>query len=330
MTDDPPVFLSWIRFHQRSEDLAAALGAEAVYVAHGQLRLKWSTPVRYVRQLVDTHRFLRRRRPPAVFVMAPPLLPTIWARLVHGRRARIVVDAHSKAVRRVGSEQVRWSFRLLARLADVVIVTNEPLAHQAETAGATAVVCHDPIRPLVPVPNGPLPKGVGAERPVVLFPASWSDDEPLDAVVAAARLVSQARWVITGQPNRKLDGAPPNVVCTEFVSNDEYVRLVVRSAVILALTTREETMQRAGYDALRFARPLVASGTYVLRNYFGDAARYCDVDGSALAASLAEAVQATLNDHGAATRMAALRDERLGAQDAAIQRILEAAGLTGG
>ncbi|MCW2620453.1 MAG: glycosyl transferase group 1, partial [Frankiales bacterium] len=128
-----------------------------------------------------------------------------------------------------------------------------------------------------------------------------------------------ARWLLTGRaPEEVRAAAPANVHFTGFVSTDDYLALVHAADVVLALTTRELTMQRAAYEALCAGRPLVASGTDTLREFFGDAAHYADPT----AESIAGAVGAALADAaGSSSRLAEVLTVRTAEQQAALAEV---------
>lgn len=248
------LFVSWIRHHGRSEELAEALGAECAFVAVGQLNRRATAPLRHSWQALVTVLLLVRRRPRVLLVMAPPallvLLGLAWRRLTG---ARLVVDAHSKAA--VGTT---WSARL-ARRADLVVVTLPELA-----AGfPRAVALHDP----------PAVAAVAPRHDEVVFPASWYADEPVAELLAAAAALPDVRFAVTGRPPAG-QAVPVNVRLTGYLPRAELLALVAGAPVVLALTTRESTMQRAAYEAVAAGRPVVASDTRALRGYLGDAAVY--------------------------------------------------------
>lgn len=254
LADRRALFVSWISHHGRSEDLAARLGAECAFVAVGRLTDRRTAPLRHAWQSVLTVCLLVRRRPRVLVVMAPPaalvLLALLWRRLT---RCRLVVDCHSKAV--LGRP---LSARLADR-ADLVLVTLPSL-----TAGfRRAVAVHDPPATAVEAPR----------HDEVVFPASWYDDEPLEDLLATARALPAVRFAITGRPPAGL-AVPPNVRLTGFLDRADYLRLVAGAPVVLALTTREDTMQRAAYEAVAAGRPVVASDTRALRSYLDDGAVY--------------------------------------------------------
>lgn len=263
-----PLFVSWIRHHGRSEDLAAALGAECAFVAVGRLTDRRTAPFRHAWQACRTLLLLGSRRPRALVVMAPPALLVLiglaWCRVTG---ARLVVDAHSKA-----TEPGSWSARL-ARRADLVVVTLPELAARFPRS----VALHDPPAAVPPADR----------HDEVVFPASWYADEPVDELLAAARALPDVRFAVTGTAPEGLR-VPPNVRLTGFLPRREFLDLLAGAPVVLALTTRESTMQRAAYEALAAGRPVVASDTAALRSYLGEAAVY--------AGDLASAVRVALDD----------------------------------
>lgn len=277
------LFVSWISHHGRSADLSAALGAEAVFIATGRLTDRRTAPFRHAVQAVRTVRLLRARRPDVLLVMAPPaalvLIGLVWRRLTGGR---LVVDAHSGAVL---GRPLAWR---LGRHADCTVVTLPSLTEGLPRA----VALHDPPAAAVPAaPHGE-----------VVFPASWYSDEPHEDLVEAARLLPDVRLAVTGRPPQALD-VPPNLRLTGFLPREQYLELVAGAPLVLALTTRPETMQRAAYEAVAAGRPVVASDTAALRSYLGPAAVYAGRGGPALAAAVSEALRRAGELEAAATQV---------------------------
>ena len=295
------VFVSWVKHHGRSEDLAAALGAECRFVAVGTLRNRRTTPFRYLWQAAATLGLLVRRRPRVLVVMAPPaplvLMGLVWRALTG---CRLVVDCHSGAV--LGTPP---SARL-ARRADLVLVTLPEL-----TSGFPRVVAvHSPP---VDLPAAP-------RHDELVFPASWFPDEPIEELLAAASELPDLRFALTGRAPAGLN-PPSNVRLTGFLSREEFMSLLAGAPVVLALTTREDTMQQAAYEALAAARPVVASDTAALRGFLGEAARYAPPTAEGLAAAITSAMNDLDQLSAAAGRV---RQEQHVAFDEALVRIAEA------
>lgn len=283
MTD--VVFVSWVRHHGRSADLAERLGATAVFITSSARRTPLTAVWRWAVQLCRTIALLARLRPRSLVVMAPPMPLVVLAglyRRLPGRR--VVIDAHTGAVLRLhyGNRPNR-ALPLIARLVDGVVVTNAPLAERLATAGVPVLVLHDPPgRPVPPVaPNG-----------TVLFPCAWAADEPLAELAEAARAMPETPFVVTGSPRGPGVDLhwPRNVTLAGWLSDEDYVRQLAGCSVVLALTTRDYTMQRAGYEALAAGRPLVASSTASLRSWFTRGAVFTAPRSSALVAAITEAL----------------------------------------
>lgn len=274
------LFVSWSVAHGRSRDLATALGAEAVFIGVRRRRRRWLSPLRYVASAVVTLRLLVARRPRALFVMVPPLPLTVMA-VVYGRLTRtpVVLDAHTGAALSMRTGRRRLSLRWAGRLATVTIVTNEQLAGPLRASGVRTITLHDAV--------GTLPGREGSSFTVVA-PLSWAPDEPVEQIVAAAQRCPDVAFVATGRaPQEMIDrpDLPTNLDLVGFLEPHDFDALLETAGVVLALTTREATMQRAGYEAMARGRPVIASRTQVLREFFREAALYA-ADSEELAAAV--------------------------------------------
>jgi hypothetical protein len=283
------VMVSWIRQHARSAELAHALGAAAVYMPwawHGQPLAR--TILGWLRSGVRTWRLVRSLpRGSAVVAMAPPVfcpLVALWA--ARGRNVKVAIDLHSGGL---NDPSWRWSFGLMRwaiRQAATVIVTNPDLLEEQDTGITPVQVIQDPFW----IADEKEASSVPPFRHLyAVFPASGAPDEPIDAVVEAAALLSDRMdLVVTGdQPARP--GAP-GLRLTGFIPATEFRGLMAHAAVVLALTTREATMQRAAYEGLQLRRPLVCSGTRVLRRVLMDAAVFVENTGPSIAAGVLDAL----------------------------------------
>jgi glycosyltransferase involved in cell wall biosynthesis len=233
--------------------------------------------------------------------MAPPsdlvVIGLVWRALT---RVTLVVDAHSNAVIDASSGRRRTTRWL--RRADLVVVTTARLAQLLAEDGVRALPLHDP------------PLEV-RERPAsgqVVMPASWYADEPWQDVLAAAAQLPDVRFAVTGRPPADVE-APSNVRLTGYLPAEEYDELITSASAVLALTTRDDTMQRAAYEAVAAGRPVVASGTRALREYLTRGAVFADGG----ADRLAEAVRVALRDEQRlAAEMVVLRQEHQAAFEA--------------
>jgi glycosyltransferase involved in cell wall biosynthesis len=311
-----PLVISWIRYHGRSDGMARAIGGRAVWMpwarSGGPLA---GTVVGWLRSGARTVRLvLAVPRGGLVVVMCPPVFALVAAlAAARPRGVRVAADLHSSSVNDAGWA---WSHGLLRRCmrhCSHLIVTNDQLLDGFDTGGRPVLVIHDPP---VALPEGGTPPCL-PPGPVVVFPSSGGADEPLQALVQAARLLrGEATVVITGrQPGLR---GELDVVLPGYLTDQDYAALLRRADVVLALTTREATMQRAGYEALELGRPLVCSDTAVLREAFHDAAVFT---GSG-AEEIAEAVRLALHDSERLSRTSARVRSRMRAEVAAAVRAL--------
>lgn len=310
------VFISWTRENGRTRDLAAALGLEAVHVfSAGRFGLLG----RYARQLRETRRALRARRPQRIALMLPPAPALLALSRRSAPGVRVVVDLHTGFFL---DPKWRWatgpSLRLIRRIGATAIVTNATLRARCARAGVDAVILHDPI-----LERGPEPSSGH-----VLCPLSYANDEPVEAILEAARIAPEVDWVLTGRAPADVRAlAPGNVRFTGFVDDAEYARLLDTAGAVAALTTRPHTMQRAGYEAFHAAVPQLTSDFPELREFYGDSARYA----APAAAPIAAGVRSLLADREElVARIVGLRAERAAEQRAALDRVRAALGIEPG
>lgn len=319
MTDARWVFVSWIHFHGRSNDLAFQLRARAEYITGGG----GNRIGRYFRQWRETVRLMKRTDPDVVFVMQPPVL-ALWAvRAAVPKDAFVVGDLHTGVF-----TDPKWSWaaratlRALRRRNGAAIVTNESLAGRCRSAGVETYVLDD----AVPRRVGSAPVVTEADElkilepnTYVLVPLAYAADEPIDEILAAAENDSRRTWVLTGRaPVAVQRRAAHNVRFTGFVSNDDYNWLAANAGAIVACTSEEDTMQRAGYEAVSWERPLVTSKTRALIDYFEDAALFAEPTSKALVAGVNTAFE---RREALIRRMADLGKQKRAEYDAAIQEL---------
>jgi glycosyltransferase involved in cell wall biosynthesis len=102
--------------------------------------------------------------------------------------------------------------------------------------------------------------------------SSFCDDEPTADFLRAAAQLPGVHFHVTGNTKhlaaeiRQL--APPNVRFTGFLSNEEYVGLLMAADGVMALTIRDHTMQRAAYEAVYLGKPVITSDFPILRDAF--------------------------------------------------------------
>jgi glycosyltransferase involved in cell wall biosynthesis len=318
-------FVTWYPYCRRSDAIAEALGGRSHLVHYLSFKRPLQAPLKYVLQSAATVRILKRERPDLVLVAVPPIFAALPVWLYARRRGAIfVIDAHTGIF-----EHARWKWlmpltRALFRRADAVVVTGKHLLDVVEGWGSRGVVVGD-----VPVRFGPGRPPASCDGPRVVVVNTFSVDEPVDAVLAAAREVSEARFFVTGNVRDArpawLREKPVNLTFTGFVSEDEYAGLLRAADVVLVLTTHDHTMQRGGYEAMALGKPLVTSDWGILRETFSRGTIHVQNDPAAIAAGIRQAL-AERERLGA--EMHALGHERQGLFASRLAELLRVAGVT--
>ncbi len=309
------MFVSWTTWHARSASLARRLGLEPLFLPRSIQRVP--VPLRYLAAWAWMTYHLCRSRPKILAVMAPPPLAA-WCAAIYGRIARVPVlfDLHSGTF---NNPKWRWSTRyvLAAAKRGVVLVTNQTHFEICRTRGLAVEQVHDLV---IDVPETTLAR-TETPQDYVLVIASHAEDEPIEAMLDAAAQLPELEFIVTGsaRPEGKQKAAAiPNVRLSGYVDAATYDDLVTSAGLVVCLTTRPDTMQCGGYEALAFGKPLVTSDTAVLEEFFGSAACFAGPQPDQLAAAVTRAMASR---DKLSSAMRSLRDERVAADRDAISRI---------
>jgi glycosyltransferase involved in cell wall biosynthesis len=281
----------WITWEnqRRSVELARALDVP-LHVISGT-RYRW---LRYPICSLKTAWLLVKSRPSLLFVQNPSIvLAALACLLSRPLRVRVIVDRHSNfdfanLDRGLGNRLSDYSLRS----ATLTIVTNDELARLVESKGGRAFVLPDRLPTLRPGPPYPF---AGTKN--VVFVCTYKADEPLDEVLAAARLLPPGTTLyVTGDHSRlpasKRTAVPSNVVLTGFLPSPDYDRLLSSANVVLELTLRDHTLLCGAYEAVSAGTPLVLSNKAALTSYFNRGAIVTENDADSIAASVVAALDA--------------------------------------
>ncbi|MGU3541080.1 glycosyltransferase [Methylobacterium sp. A54F] len=286
--------------------------------------------VGYPIQALRTLAQIVRHKPDVLWIQAPPnvLVHIAWlGRLLRWHRMKIVADLHNASLSRFWLA-VPMTRRLLNTF-DIVIVHNEMMRTFAVEKGLSA----DRVRVLEDrTPDiAPTTAAGSAERPYVVMPCSFSRDEPVLEVIAAARLVPEIDFLATGDSRSAAKRSlptdlPPNFRLTGFLEADAYERLIAGSLGMLCLTTEDGIQLSAASEAVGFGKPMIISDTSLLRSLFG-AGLFVDNSPEAIG----DACRAVLKDYrcyASATQtlqLDARRSDRWQAQASSVAAILKPA-----
>ena len=264
------IWITWER-QRRSVTLASKLADEYFEFNYGGPQL-----LRYLRSLFNTSRVLLSNRGNVVFIQNPSLVLAFYAVLLRPLiRFRLIVDRHTEDYLLNEGKGFLFSVvsfvsRITLRYADFTIVSNQELVPLVTGCKGKALVLPDPYPQVDDYLGSPPP--LPAATFTIFCVATWSDDEPLGAYVAAARTLSNVKFIISGNPRGRdlgiLQALPANVECTGFLSEREYYRAMASSQGVIAFSSRRATLVCGGYEAVVLGKPFITGNSSALRSYF--------------------------------------------------------------
>lgn len=262
------VFISWSPFSGRSEELSHRLGCKLFLIHYLKFKVPIYAPLKYFFQAIKTATILFAERPRIVFVETPPVfaVSTVYLYcIVTG--ARFIIDSHSGTFVSWKWKWLLFLHRFLSRRAILTIVTNQALAQIISEWRARSFVL-----PVTLPTYGNVEMNRSRDENAIFVINSFSDDEPLAPILSAATKLPSVKFRISGDVSRcprwAKHAKPDNVCFTGFLPKREYVQEILNSTAVLALTTRENTLLLGAYEAVSLERPMIISGSAVLRSTF--------------------------------------------------------------
>jgi glycosyltransferase involved in cell wall biosynthesis len=316
------LFIKWFPHDTRNDVIAAAIGASSHYIHFGRNYSVITAPVRYVVQMLSTWLLLWRHRPAVVFVTSPPIFAplTVWL-YTAATGASFIMDCHSGVFDR------KWRFvaglhRFVAKRACMVMVTNSVHAAVYRQWGARPFILGD-LMPPVPT----LADHGRAGCFTVVVACSFALDEPIGEILAAAAITPSVQFLITGNhlKDTRLRGVKvaANVQFTGFLEKSEYLAVLQRADAVMALTTRDHTMQNAAYEALALRKPMVLSDWQVLRATYKGAAAYAKNTPEGIAQAVSQVVSQRAVYAAAVSQVYEERQKLWMAKSAALRQFLD-------
>lgn len=289
MATDPSkaIWIMW-ESQRRTEELSAALNIPLCKYLSDR-----SYPVRLALLSVKTSFKLFSARPETVIVQNPSVvLATIACLLQPLLRYNLVVDRHSNfKFETMASRSPRHRiFHILSRYtvrkAGLTIVTNEFLREIVEKWGGRGFVLPDKI----PLLNLADKIDMTGKRNIV-FVCSHSEDEPLEEVIEAARLIDPHTAIhVTGDSRKAertlVESSPQNVVFTGFLDEKKYQSALYSCDAVMVLTTDDHLLPCGAYEAVSFAKPLILSDQGALREFFRKGAVFAGNESKDIAAAI--------------------------------------------
>lgn len=272
------LYVAWTEFQRRQVSMQQYFSYSNYFLGNSR-KGKFRKLFDYLEKSLTTFLLCLRHKPGVVWLQLPPtpvLTVVLLYKILFNRNLKIVADCHNAMFRAPWAKLPLTAWQL--NRCNLVLVHNDSLIDSAMALGVKTEVRVLEDAPASMKTLAPQNRG---GRPKILFPASFAADEPIAEFFAAAKKVPQADFYITGNPARArgshdLSNIPDNVTLTGFLSLDEFERLFMESAVILALTKFEGIQLSVCNEAVGAGKPMVVSNTEILRRLFYKGALHVD------------------------------------------------------
>jgi len=265
------IWLTWER-QRRNRTMAVAVGA-----ALHELHAEGSRLTRYWALTRRTVALIRNSNADVIYFQNPSIVLAVVVlgmKALGFTRAVVIGDFHNAGVfPPVGAILVPW----LVRRCDLVIVSNFKLQARVAALGGRSIAVPDPL-PTLQESGDREKMAQGPFRVLVI--CSWANDEPILNVLEAAEILQAEApdvvLAISGRAGLARVGwtkpVPENVELTGFMTDEEFERRLMRSDVIMDLTTRADCMVCGAYEAVSAEVPLIASENEPTVRYFSKGA----------------------------------------------------------
>jgi glycosyltransferase involved in cell wall biosynthesis len=271
------VFITWGKYNSRVESLAKALGAEPIYI--GKVRKNkflLNSFFLYLNYAYQNIRILNKLKP-NIIIIENTTWPVALVNFLYSKisGAKLVLDSHSCAFDYVFIKYPLFISKLFAKYSALSFVTNLSHYNILKEKDANVMILSD-----IPFENGfaGINKKPLTEKFNLCYICTFSYDEPYFELIKAAGKLSDVQVYITG--NYPIVNINPDdykhVIFTGYINNEEYRSLLKSVDAIITLTRNEDTMQRAGSEAVSVGKPLITSDTKMLRNYFTQGTVFVD------------------------------------------------------
>lgn len=263
------LFIEWAEYASRADSLANAINAKTVFIGkvnkHRNILISLFS---YPSKIWSNIKVINKNKPRVVYITNTHwIIAALNLILSKIYKHKLIFDSHSCAFDHEFFKYPLFLSLYFAKLADLSIVTNENHLGLLEKNNAKAIIISD-----IPFEDQLLTdKKINlSDKFNLLYICTFAPDEPYQEVIEAAKVSNNINIYITGKYER-VDINPedyPHVNFTGFLSNQDYKTFLNNVDGIMTLTTRSDTMQRAGSEAISVGKPLITSNTKMLNKYF--------------------------------------------------------------
>jgi hypothetical protein len=308
------LFIAWVPFQRRAISMQPYFGYVLKF-AELSFSKKYLRIFEYIAKTFQTLTWLIRACPSVIWVQLPPtlILHILFVyKILLNRDCLVIADCHNATFRKP------WvtipGFKGLLTKCDLVIVHNDDVKQDALGLGVVyqqLYVLEDP--PAVLGTNVLSKKDNFYIEPWILCPCSFNKDEPIKAILDAARLTPEITFVLTGNKKRALGNhdlshLPANIKLPGFLPTETFDKLLTSATIVMGLTILDGIQLSVANEAVGVGQAMVLANTNTLKQLFYKGAVYVDPQN---ARSIAAGCRDAIARHDALTsEVFELREER--------------------
>lgn len=304
------IFIVWTKYQARVETLKEVLNkhlgkTEVVYRENPPAN-SFRKILLYLEYFLKDLKYLISNKPDRIFIQTPPsyaLLAPIVYKILFKNKTKIVCDMHNAMTRRPWISRAGTEF--LIGKCDLILVHNEIVYKNILEQDSFSYFDKEKILVL----EDKTPKFEfnsinqrDSERPLVFFPASFNNDEPIEEVINAAKLIPEFDLVMTGNYKKLKENfnitqeyLPSNIKITGWIPTEDYNNLLLKCDVLLGLTIFDDIQMSVSNEGLGAKKVMVLSDKKALRQIYGEGALYTENKAESIAENLKTAYHQSNN-----------------------------------
>jgi hypothetical protein len=294
------LFIAWVPFQRRNLSMQPYFGYELKFFSFA-FKKRIFRPLEYLIKGWQTLIFLLQKQPEIIWIQLPPnflLHLTFLYKILFNPQVKIIADCHNATFRSPWINIPGTAF--LLNHSHILVIHNDSVKEQLikysiNTQNCNLYILEDPP---AKVENKILTQEKLLTHPWTLCPCSFNKDEPIKAILDAARLAPEITFIITGNTERAkgihdLSNIPDNVKLVGFLPIDKFDSLLCYTDFILGLTTLDGIQLSVANEAVGASKPMVISNTKLLKQLFNKGAIFVDACNSQ---SIAQGCQKVLSN----------------------------------
>jgi len=273
------IFIAWNEYHFRNESISKIMDITSYHIGKKEKNMFLSA-LSFIPKSFKTITILKKEKPNILIITnnawVLPALSIIYCKI---KGIKLIFDTHSRGISSIWIAYPDFLRKYFVKKSLINIVTNVEHADIVNKWGGQSFVFPGPPMDITTKKSE---NYVVSNKMNICYINTYSDDEPYEEVINSVTGLDQVTLYITGNyknTNIKLIKSK-NIVHTGFLKRAQYIDLLKKSDIIMVLTTRDNTFQCGGIEALSLGKPLIISNTEYLKRYFGENAVYVNPNNS--------------------------------------------------